>query len=100
MKAVNRIRTAIFLSAAMSLAVLGSSASAQPGNHDYCNFVAWTNCSWQDGQRILPTTECVDAQYAACMSGYAASNVKALGNQDKRRVVKLASRFGTPTPMR
>jgi hypothetical protein len=85
----HRTRIAIAASAALGLAAMSSSASAQYGDPEYCNQVAWNVCSWQNGQPTMPTVECMDEQYWACMNGYAA--LGPIPDQyDKRRDVQPA----------
>lgn len=78
MKTVNRIRIAMTAAAALGLATLSSSASAQP-TMAYCDSVAWYNCSWVNGQPTFVTLECYTAEYEACMAGALAANTPPSG---------------------
>jgi hypothetical protein len=89
MKTFHRTRIAIAASAALGLAAMSSSASAQNGDPEYCSQVAWNICSWQGGHPTMPTVECLDEQYAACMNGYAALNL-APDKGDRRREIQAA----------
>ncbi len=100
MKDLNRARIATIASLALGLAVMGSSASAQPGNEEYCNNLAWAICSWESGQPTIPTMECMDQYFWACMNGYAAISAKPPGEYDQRRHVQLASRSAAPARLR
>lgn len=93
MKNLNRVRIAIVASAALGLATMGTSASAQYGNEEYCQMMAWNVCSYDSqGRPIYPTIECTMAEYEACMNGYAAQSVKKPAIGDRRSEIQLASR--------
>ena len=94
MKNLNRVRIAIAASAALGLTAISSSASAQPTREEYCDNVAWQNCSWQNGYPTIVTYECYSAEYEACMNAYAAQAVKNPAIGDRRSEVELASLTG------
>lgn len=85
----DRIRIVIAAAAALGLATMSSSASAQNGDPEYCSQLAWNICSWQGGHPTIPTSECLDEQYAACMNGYAALNLTP-DKGDRRRDTQSA----------
>jgi len=92
MKNLNRVRIAIAASAALVLTAMSSAASAQPTREEYCQNVAWQNCSWVNGQPTHVTVECYYAEYDACFYGYAAEAVKKPAVGDRRSEVQMASR--------
>lgn len=88
MKNLHRIRISIAASA-LVLTAMSSSASAQPTREEYCNQVAWDYCSWQGGHPTIPTFECIDEQYTACMNGFASLDPTP-DKGDRRRDSQLA----------
>lgn len=66
MKTVNRQRIAMAASAALGLAALSSSASAQSGL-DPCGIIAWETCAWVNGRPAFVTEECYMQAYDACV---------------------------------
>lgn len=66
MNSVNRVRTAMVASAALGLAALSSSASAQPAL-DPCGIIAWETCAWVNNRPAFVTEECYMQAYDACV---------------------------------
>jgi hypothetical protein len=89
MKTFDRTRIAIAASAALGIAAISSSASAQYGDPEYCSRLAWEICSWQGGHPTLPTVECTDEQYEACMNGHAALDLPPVKG-DRRAEIRAA----------
>lgn len=84
------IRIGAAASAACALVAMGSSASAQYGNPEYCEYVAMVVCSHDErGFPQDPTWECFQAEYAACMNGYASFEPR-LPSYDRSRGVEAA----------
>jgi hypothetical protein len=93
MKNLNRVRIAMAASAALGLATVGTSASAQYGDEEYCRMMARNVCGYDSrGYPIWPTIECTTAEYEACMNGYASLPVKKPVIGVRRSEVQLASR--------
>lgn len=89
MKTVNRAGIAMAASAALGLAAISSSASAQLSDPQYCEELAWATCDPAPYPWNVYSYRCWHDTYDACMEGSLAVNEP---NGDRRSEVRLASR--------
>jgi hypothetical protein len=75
MKTANRTRIAIAASAALGLAAMSSSASAQLNDPQYCEELAWVMCDPAPYPWNIYAFRCWHDTYDACMGGERASIV-------------------------
>ena len=98
MKNAHWARIALAVSTTLGLAGMSSTASAQPDPWQYCNEVAWYNCSRVNGQPTFVTEECLTAEIDACMAGFGTLAAKQTAIGDRRSEVLLA--FGPAAAVR
>jgi hypothetical protein len=93
MKNATRTRIAIAASAALGLAAVSSSASAQLDpleRQQYCEDLAWGTCYYPGGPGGYPAFRCWHDTYDACLRGDIASVVNAPAEGDRRSETELA----------
>ncbi|HEU0134496.1 MAG TPA: hypothetical protein VFR28_06705 [Allosphingosinicella sp.] len=92
MKNANRARIAMAVSAALGLAALSSSASAQtyPIDPQECETRAWELCYYEGAPGGVWSFRCWHDTYNACLAGEYSSAVKAPGEMDRRPEIQLA----------
>jgi hypothetical protein len=91
MKNANRARIAMAVSAALGLAAMSSSASAQLDRSQECETLAWETCYYEGGPGGWPAFRCWHDTYDACMEGGPSVAGNKPDKGDRRSEFQLAS---------